>query len=183
MKRCLIIDFDDTLVKTIDIHAESWQHALERVLDTEVPIESIHSDINYGMDVLLKKYQLTQEESRLAQEYKKEIFSKNIHKTKVNELLLFIVKNQLFENCIIASNSSKENVYKIMAYHGISPDLFWGIFTRDDVKRKKPHPEMGEKILNMLQSSYKKEDFLMIGDSEVDLIFSRKLGIECLIIS
>jgi phosphoglycolate phosphatase-like HAD superfamily hydrolase len=92
------MDFDDTLVKTIDVHADSWKHALERVLDREIPIESIHADINYGMDILLKKYQLTEKESQLAQKYKKEIFAKNIHKTRVNELLLYLIENKVFEN-------------------------------------------------------------------------------------
>jgi len=183
MKKCLIIDFDDTLVKTIDVHAESWQHALERVLDIEIPIESILADINYGMDVLLKKYQLSEEETLLAQEYKKEIFAKNIHKTKLNSLLLYMIKNFRFEHCFIASNSSRENVDKIMAYHDIDPELFVGIFTRENVSKKKPHPEMGELIFDKLQSfGYGKEDYLMIGDSEVDQTFARKLGIECLLI-
>jgi len=184
MKKCLIIDFDDTLVKTIDVHAESWQHALERVLDIEIPIESIHADINYGMDVLLKKYQLSEEETVLAQEYKKEIFAKNIHRTKVNHLLLYVIKNLKFENCIIASNSSRENVDKIMTYHEIDPGLFLGIYTREDVSKKKPHPEMGDLIFSSLKDkNYDKNDYLMIGDSEVDQTFARKLGIECLIIS
>ena len=113
------------------------------------------------MDVLLKKYQLTSEESILAQRYKKEIFEKNIHKTKVNKLLLYIIENNLFENCIIASNSSRENVDKIMAYHGINQDLFWGI---------------------LLKASYQKEDYLMVGDSEVDKMFARKLGIKCILV-
>ena len=29
MEKCLVIDFDDTLVKTIEIHADSWRKALE----------------------------------------------------------------------------------------------------------------------------------------------------------
>lgn len=181
MEKCLIIDFDDTLVKTINIHAESWQQALMRVLNIEIPIESIYADINYGMDVLLKKYQLTEAEAELAQKYKKEIFDKSIYKTKVNELLLYIIENNFFEKYIIASNSSRENVDKIMAYHKIDKNLFWAIFTRDDVKKKKPHPEMGEKIFSTLNSSYTTTDFLMIGDSDVDSIFARKLNIRCLI--
>jgi len=183
MERCLILDFDDTLVKTIDVHAESWQHALERVLDIEIPIDSIHADINYGMDVLLKKYQLTEEESLLAQQYKKEIFDKNIHRTKVNQLLLYVIENRLFEYYIIASNSSRENVDKIMAYHGISQDLFHNIYTREDVSFKKPHPEMGSLIFDLLkENNYNKKDYLMVGDSEVDSTFARKLGIKCLIV-
>ena len=58
MEKCLIIDFDDTLVKTIEIHADSWRKALEKVLGIEIPLENIMADINYGMDVILEKYQL-----------------------------------------------------------------------------------------------------------------------------
>ena len=86
MEKCLVIDFDDTLVKTIEIHADSWRKALEKVLNIEISLDAIMADINYGMDVLLEKYQLTPKESKLAQKYKKQIFSKNLHKTKVNEL-------------------------------------------------------------------------------------------------
>ena len=56
MERCLILDFDDTLVSTIETHADSWRHALERVLNRDIPLSTIMADINYGMDVLLKKY-------------------------------------------------------------------------------------------------------------------------------
>lgn len=182
MEKCLILDFDDTLVKTIDTHANSWKLALERVMNIDIPIETIMSDINFGMDVLLKKFQLTEKESELAKKYKKEIFEKNLHKTKVNKLLLYIIENNLFEDYIIASNSSRENVDKIMAYHGIDQSLFLHIFTRDDVKNKKPHSEMGRKIFDACIASYNPNEFLMIGDSEVDKLFSRKLGMKCILI-
>ena len=181
MEKCLIIDFDDTLVKTIEIHADSWRKALEKVLKIEIPLEAILADINYGMDVLLEKYQLTDKESKLAQKYKKQIFSKNLHKTKVNELLLYVCKNKVFNNIVIASNSSRENVDRIMNYHLIDPNLFDYIYTRDDVPNKKPHPDMGNFIFNKYPQ-YKEEDFLMVGDSDVDSTFARKLGIKCIIV-
>ena len=183
MEKCLIMDFDDTLVKTIDVHADSWKHALERVLDMEIPIESIHADINYGMDILLKKYQLTEKESKLAQRYKKEIFAKNIHKTRVNELLLYLIENRVFEHYIIASNSSRENIDKIMSYHEIDPNMFSLILSRDDVSEKKPHPEMGQIIFEKYADIYNTNNYLMIGDSEVDLTFARKLDIKCIIVN
>jgi phosphoglycolate phosphatase-like HAD superfamily hydrolase len=183
MEKCLILDFDDTLVKTIDEHANSWKLSLERVLNREISIESILSDISYGMDVLLKKYQLTEDESILAESYKKEIFAKNIHKTKVNELLLYIIKSGIFERCIIASNSSRENIDKIMTYHGINPNMFSMILSRDDIKEKKPHPEMGNIIFEKYADIYNKTDYLMIGDSDVDLTFARKLNIKCIIVN
>lgn len=181
MEKCLIIDFDDTLVKTIDVHANAWQLSLERVLNMEIPIDNILRDINYGMDVLFKKYQLTDAEIILAHTYKKEIFTKHIHKTRVNEFLLYVIKNNFFENYIIASNSSKENIDKIMSYHNISPDYFSMILSRDNVKKKKPCPEMGELIFKHYEYQYSNKDYLMIGDSEVDLTFARKLNIKCIL--
>ena len=181
MERCLILDFDDTLVSTIDTHANSWKLAIERVLNRDIPIETIMSDINYGMDVLLKKYQLTETESQLAQDYKREIFSKNLHKTKINQLLLWIIKNSQFEKVIIASNSSRENVDRIMAYHNISNELFDMIVTRDDVLNKKPHSDMADLIFKTFPK-YNPGDFLMVGDSEVDSTFALKNKMKCILV-
>ena len=181
MERCLILDFDDTLVSTIDTHANSWKLAIERVLNRDIPIETIMSDINYGMDVLLKKYQLTETESQLAQDYKREIFSKNLHKTKINQLLLWIIKNSQFEKVIIASNSSRENVDRIMAYHNISHELFDLIVTRDNVLNKKPHSDMADLIFETF-NDYEPKDFLMVGDSEVDSTFALKNKMKCILV-
>jgi len=181
MEKCLMLDFDDTLVKTIEIHADSWRKALEKVLNIDIPLENILADINYGMDGLLEKYQLTPKETKLAQKYKKQIFSKNLYKTKVNELLLYMCKSKVFKNVVIASNSSRENVDRIMSYHQIDPDLFDYIYTREDVPNKKPSPDMGHLIFEKFPQ-YDFEDFLLVGDSEVDSTFARKLGIKCIII-
>ena len=181
MERCLILDFDDTLVSTIDTHADSWRRALERVLNRDIPIETIMADINYGMDVLLKKYQLTDNESKLAQDYKRDIFSKNLYKTKINQLLLWVIKNSNFEKIIMASNSSRENVDRIMTYHNISTDLFDLIVTRDNVLNKKPHSDMADLIFKTFPE-YEPRDFLMVGDSEVDSTFALKNKMKCILV-
>jgi phosphoglycolate phosphatase-like HAD superfamily hydrolase len=181
MEKCLILDFDDTLVSTIDTHADSWRHALERVLNREIPLDAIMADINYGMDVLLQKYQLTDSESKLAQSYKRDIFSDNLYKTKVNQLLLWVIKNSKFDKIIIASNSSRENVDRIMAYHNISPRLFNLIITRDDVLNKKPHSDMADLIFKTFPD-YEPKDFIMVGDSEVDSTFAIKNKFKCILV-
>lgn len=181
MEKCLMLDFDDTLVKTIEIHADSWRKALEKVLNIEIPLSAIMADINYGMDVLLEKYQLTPKESKLAQKYKKQIFSKSLHKTKVNELLLYMCKSKVFKNLVIASNSSRENVDRIMAYHNISNELFDMIVTRDDVLNKKPHSDMADLIFKTFPK-YNPADFLMVGDSEVDSTFALKNKMKCILV-
>jgi len=139
------------------------------------------ADINYGMDVLLKKYQLSEKESELAQDYKREIFSKNLYKTKVNQLLLWVIKNSQFDKVIIASNSSRENVDRIMAYHNINHNLFDLIVTRDNVLNKKPHSDMADLIFKTFPE-YEPTDFLMVGDSEVDSTFALKNKMKCILV-
>ena len=46
---------------------------------------------------------------------------------------------------------------------------------------KKPHPDMGHVIFEKYPH-YDFGDFLMVGDSDVDLTFARKLGIKCIIV-
>ena len=42
---------------------------------------------------------------------------------------------------------------------------------------------MGSLIFDLLkENNYNKKDYLMVGDSEVDSTFARKLGIKCLIV-
>lgn len=182
MEKCLILDFDDTLIKTIDVHVEAWQMSLNKVLDINITKDEILNDINYGMDVFLKKLQLTNEEIKQASGLKKIYFNELLHKTKVNDFLLYVIENNIFEHTVIASNSSKENLYKLLNYHNIDSDLFTMILTRDDVKNKKPNPSMGNIILNHFPQ-YNKKDFLIIGDSNVDELFAKKLNIKCIIVN
>jgi len=182
MERILIIDFDDTLIKTIDVHAEAWRQSLNKTLDIEIPKDTILNDINYGIDVLLKKFQLSDAEIKKSAKLKKEFFNKTLHNTQVNELLLYICKNNIFEHVVIASNSSKENLMRLLAYHNIDTNIFSMILTRDDVKNKKPYPDLGDIIFSKFPE-YDKDDYIMVGDSDVDKIFATKLGIKCIMVN
>jgi phosphoglycolate phosphatase-like HAD superfamily hydrolase len=68
-----------------------------------------------------------------------------------------------------------------MSYHQIEPSLFDYIYTREDVPNKKPSPDMGQIIFDKFPQ-YNLEDYLMVGDSDVDSTFARKLGIKCIIV-
>ena len=61
-------------------------------------------------------------------------------------------KSKVFKNLVIASNSSRENVDRIMSYHQIDPNLFDYIYTREDVPNKKPSPDMGNLIMEKLST-------------------------------
>jgi len=182
MEKCLIIDFDDTLIKTIEVHAEAWRKSLNKTLDIDIPKDAILNDINYGINLLHEKFQLTKDEIKKSSKLKKEFFNQTLHNTKVNEVLLYLIKSKIFDHVIIASNSSKENLTRLLHYHNIDLNLFSLILTRDDVKNKKPYPDMGNIIFDEF-SDYDKSDFVMIGDSDVDKIFSTKIDIRCIMVN
>lgn len=182
MKKCLIIDFDDTLVKTIDVHAEAWRQSLNKTLDIDIPKDTILNDINYGINILLEKFQLTKKEIKKSSELKKDFFNKTLHNTRVNQLLLYLIKSEIFDHVIIASNSSKENLFRLLNYHNIDKNLFSLILTRDDVEHKKPYSDMADIIFKQFYK-YERNDFLMVGDSDVDKIFATKIDIECIMVN
>lgn len=182
MEKILIIDFDNTLIKTIDVHAEAWRLSLNKILDIEIPKDTILNDINYGIDIIMEKFQLTKPEIEKSSNLKREIFNQNLHNTTVNEFLLYIIRNKVYEHVIIASNSSRENLIRLLHYHNIDLNLFSLIVTREDVIKKKPYPDMGKLIFNKFKN-YTTDDFIMVGDSEVDMIFSSKLGIKCIMVN
>ena len=182
MKRCLILDFDDTLVYTMGVHVYAWARALSIVTKLDIKEDSIALDLNYGSDVLFKKYKLSSDEIEKAKELKRNVFKTYLHKTTINDLIMWLAKSNLFEKVIIASNSSRDNINKIFDYHSIDENIFDLIVCRDDVENKKPHTDMFDLIKNTYPE-YSSDDYVMIGDSEVDQLFAIKNDIKCIILN
>lgn len=175
-EKCLILDFDDTLIKTIPLHIKSWKFSIDAVLQINTDVNEIIKTINYGTEELLQKYNLSSEQYDHILFLKKEYYLSNIHETQVNQLLLYLIESKFFETYVIASNSSKENIIDTLDYHNINKSLFNLIISKEDVKLKKPYPDMGTLIFSKYANKYKKSDYLYIGDSDVDQNFSNAIG-------
>lgn len=178
--KCIIFDFDDTLVHTINLHTWCWTQAINKIKGTNVSEDFIKEKINYGIDLVFTHLGMSHSEREAAKLLKTQLFTKNLESTQPSFLVscldLFLVKYK-----VIATNASRENVELLLNHHNIDASKFNLIVTRDDVEFRKPAPDMGVLILDKLK--IKPNECAMIGDSDVDLIFSKNVGIEnCIIL-
>ncbi|MDR1758822.1 MAG: HAD family hydrolase [Bacteroidales bacterium] len=178
-KKCLISDFDDTLVKTVPVHARCWQQTLENIGGVSISWENIMQNINHSIEYVLDIHNIKvkQDLFERMKEHKKKIFDTRLHETELNWFLWSVMQSGLFEKIYLISNSSRENVLKLMALHGIEYRVFTRIITRDDVKHRKPAPDMGHLIFNQ-NPEYQLADYLYIGDAPVDIEFAKGLQID-----
>lgn len=76
---------------------------------------------------------------------------------------------------VVASNKSRQALVDSLEKLGVA-EYFSLVFGGDDVKNGKPHPEILEKIFEVIDA--KKEESVMIGDSIYDLQLAKNFGID-----
>lgn len=97
-------------------------------------------------------------------------------KQRDDELLELLKKIQIFSYKIyIATDTSFKNAVKTLRYAQMSPLLFDGMFTGNDISKPKPHTELYSKILEK-EPRIEPCEMLVIGDRITDIIPATKLG-------
>jgi HAD superfamily hydrolase (TIGR01549 family) len=82
---------------------------------------------------------------------------------------------------IIVTNTSKRGTLRTLEILGLSPNIFQGIITADDVHRSKPDTEPFEKALEM--TGELADQHVSIGDREkVDIAPAKKLGMRTIFV-
>lgn len=134
------IDFDETLVFSTNCLYESYNESFKKILNKSFTKKEWDSWTGESFYNLLDKLDISLDDFELAHKYKNSIYPKNyLHKIKINKSLFSeISKNDIN---IICSQTSKNVIYKILEYNKIT-NWFKNIYDRDDVKNKKPAPDI-----------------------------------------
>lgn len=179
MIRAAFIDFDGTLVDTINVYKEVNKIAFKEKFNIEVKDEDFldfGSDPKDMIERIFIKYNI---ETNLGEflRYRDSLFLNNIDKIKMHkgakELILFLKENKI--KIGIVTSSSKEIVNKILTNIGIL-NLFDIIVAREDVKNTKPDPEgyiKAYKSLNILP-----HECFAIEDSVYGVLAAKRAGIK-----
>ncbi len=178
--RCLILDHDDTAVKsTPDIHYPSFVEAL-RVLRPDMKTLKLEEFVRYcfnpGFYGLCKDILKFSEEE---QQYQYDIWKRHT-KSKVPGFypgFADLVKKYKESGgiiCVVSHSESRQIIRDYMLNCGLSPDLIFGWELEEEQRKPNPYP-----ILEIMRRfSLENRNILVVDDSKPGLDMARSCNIE-----
>ncbi len=168
--KLIIFDLDGTLIDThIDI-ANAVNYALKTLNLKTRSHEAVRSCIGKGIHNLLSQILSVEEQthldhllSHLRPYYRDHIADYSKPFEGVIELLVSMKKQE--KKLAVATNKPSYFTLPLLERLKLTP-YFSVIHSGDTVTQKKPHPEMAESIISLLDVA--KENVLFVGDSETD---------------
>lgn len=176
MVKLIIFDLDGVLVETKQIHFETLNFALEKIVGSHFVISEREHLLTYDGLKTNQKLQILTERKGLQKEYYEKIWEtkqnltlQSISKLQIDNRLVEIFKELKNKNYKIAccSNSIRRSVLVMLSKIGLIEfmDL---IISNEDVKNSKPHPEMYWKAMSMM--SVLPDETLIVEDSPHGLL-------------
>ena len=172
----IIFDLDDTLIKS-NINYNLMKDQLKSLF-TESFDPNTYISVNNLLELLAEKHP---EKVDLGYELIQNLESSAILSA---EIIPFadLIPNLLYElnitNSAILTNNSATSVNNYLSNPKFSfLTLFGPIFTRDTVKKMKPHPDGLLEIIKKFDLLEKRKEVLYIGDSIIDSEAARNAGI------
>jgi HAD superfamily hydrolase (TIGR01509 family) len=183
-----IFDLDGTIVLTNDLWREAISHALEEaaipatfvneLYSPGTPLSDFYEIYVEGIDQKVKEYLIDE-----TIKYYRELLENN--ELEVSEglesFLLFLQKNSA--RIALVSNSTRETVNMVLSKIGYE-NIFELSVCGDEVKKKKPDPEMYNKVLDHFKSlRIPKEQIIVFEDSPAGAEAAAKAGLPPLIVN
>lgn len=183
MIKLIIFDFDGTLFDTKEDIARSVNIYLKELGFKELEKEKIYKFIGNGSDYLLKKsleeigeknfsnYNI----ERFLEIYRKE----STKKVKPFDGIIDILENLKEKTLYIITNKDEESARIILRKFDMEK-YFKKVIGRDTYSLKKPDPSLMEIVLK--EENVKRDEVLMVGDSEIDFRFAKESQVKIAIV-
>jgi HAD superfamily hydrolase (TIGR01549 family) len=180
MTQAVIFDIDGTLVDSVDLHAQSWQAALEH-FGKRVSFADVRCQIGKGADQLMPVF-LTQWELHdfgaeldqyRSQLFKREFLPRVKGFPKVRELFQRIRDDN--KRIVLASSAKGDELKAYKEQAGIA-DLVESETSSEDAERSKPHPDIFAAAVAQL-GDVVAERAMVIGDTPYDAEAAGKMGL------
>ena len=180
MVEAVIFDIDGTLVDSVDLHAQAWQHAL-RQFGYDFPFDRVRSQIGKGGDQLLPALlppDVVERQGKEIEEYRSKLFKREF----LPRVRAFPAVRALFERLkadgkriALASSAKGDELETYKKIAGIG-DLVETETSSDDAEKSKPHPDIFQAALGRL-GQVSPERVVVIGDTPYDAEAAAKAGL------
>lgn len=184
-KKAVVFDLDGTLLDTLDDLTSSVNFALREFNYQTRDKEYVRKAIGNGVQKLIARCLPFAEDTH---DYKDVLASFTNHyarnydiKTKPYDNIYNTLLNLRENRYILCVATNKLDSIAKDLIHRFFPNIFTIIQGDEPNLRKKPNPDMLNKIIDELFLT--KDDILYIGDTNVDYEFANNSGVECLLVT
>jgi len=182
MKQISIFDLDGTLIDAYSLIYISLNFARRKLGYNELDYHLVKKSVGSGDIELIKQFFKKEDRDNALKIYretqKQYINKENVKLQKGAKEILLLLKEKKIK-ITIATNRNKFAANLILEKLNIT-NYFDLIFTSDDVKEKKPSPEIIEKIYEKFNCS--KEECFYVGDMDIDLKTGLNAGVDTYIV-
>lgn len=177
----VIFDLDGTLLHTLDDLYYSTNYALEQYNFPTRTYEEVRTFVGNGVKVLIEKAVPSGKQDYVEEVL--EVFKKHYKAHSMDHIYIYKGINELVSelkklNIKIAVVTNKFHAAAEMIVEKYFKDDFLVTLGESKELNKKPHPDMCNKVLSILNS--KCENTLYVGDSEVDILTAANANLKCI---
>lgn len=186
MYKAILFDLDGTLTESGEGITKSVQYALEKVGKPEPDLEKLRVFVGPPLLEQFMKYaDLDEETGRQAVAYYRERYSvTGIFENRVYPGVKEMLEELRMKGYLLAVASSKPENYvkQILDYFELTP-YFHEIVGSEMNGNRTRKSQVIEEALIRLKLSGHREQVLMVGDKEHDVLGAREAGVECVAVS
>lgn len=177
----VIFDLDGTLLHTLDDLYYSTNYALEQYNFPTRTYEEVRTFVGNGVKVLIEKAVPNGKQDYVEEVL--EVFKNHYKVHSMDHIYIYKGINELVSelkklNIKIAVVTNKFHAAAEMIVEKYFKDDFLVTLGESKELNKKPHPDMCNKVLSILNS--KCENTLYVGDSEVDILTATNANLKCI---
>jgi phosphoglycolate phosphatase len=177
----VIFDLDGTLLHTLDDLYYSTNYALEQFNFPTRTYEEVRTFVGNGVKVLIEKAVPKGKEEYVEEVL--EVFKEHYKSHSMDHIYIY---NGIKELIIELKKMSIKIAVVTNKFHAAAEIIVEKYFKDDFLialgeskeLNKKPHPDMCNKVLSILNS--KSENTLYVGDSEVDILTAANANLKCI---